>query len=101
VDISENTYFAERFGRNDFSEVVRREEIGASMAYLIKHIEKSGEKLVYSRKLMNNNISPKFQNRLIELIEEQDCRRTEFAVLVGISKNTITYATVYGIVPSL
>lgn len=51
VDISENTYFAERFGRNDFSEVVRREEIGASMAYLIKYIEKSGEKLVYSRKL--------------------------------------------------
>ena len=47
----ENTYFAERFGRNDFSPIECKERIGQAIAYIAKYIEKSGEKIVYSRGL--------------------------------------------------
>ena len=46
-------------------------------------------------------ISPTFQNRLIELIDEQDCSRYEFASSAGISKGALGRATIYGIVPSV
>ena len=45
---TQNTYFNKRFGRSDFKEI---DEKGLERAtkYLIKYIEKSGERLVYSR----------------------------------------------------
>ncbi len=46
----QNTHFLEKFGRNDFQEIVRP-EIPKCIQYLTKYIEKSGEKLIYSRKL--------------------------------------------------
>lgn len=46
----QNTYFNERFGRCDF-EVLDKNKKNDAVAYLLKYIEKSGEKLVYSRKL--------------------------------------------------
>ena len=46
-------------------------------------------------------ISPTFQNRLIELIDEQDCSRYEFSSSAGISKGALGRATIYGIVPSV
>lgn len=44
----QNTYFAERFGRNDFSEL-NPYELGNAKAYLMKYIEKSGERIFYSK----------------------------------------------------
>ncbi len=46
----QNTYFNERFGRSDFKEI-NKYVISSAVMYLIKYIEKSGEKLVYSRGL--------------------------------------------------
>lgn len=46
----QNTYFNERFGRSDFKEI-NNHVISSAVMYLIKYIEKSGEKLVYSRGL--------------------------------------------------
>ena len=46
----QNTYFNERFGRSDF-EPIERGDIGAAIAYIVKYIEKSGEKIVYSKGL--------------------------------------------------
>ena len=46
----QNTYFNERFGRSDF-EMLDSNKKNDAVAYLLKYIEKSGEKLVYSRKL--------------------------------------------------
>ncbi len=43
----QNTYFNERFGRSDFEEL-DKENVGSAVAYIVKYIEKSGEKLVYS-----------------------------------------------------
>lgn len=41
-----NTHFLERFGRNDFKEICSR-DLTHSVNYLLKYIEKSGERIVY------------------------------------------------------
>ena len=46
----QNTYFNERFGRSDFEDL-DKDSIGNAVAYIVKYIEKSGEKLVYSGRL--------------------------------------------------
>ena len=45
-----NTFFEERFGRNDF-EVLSNDELrrGTTMQYLLKYLEKTDERIVYSR----------------------------------------------------
>ena len=48
---SQNTYFLERYGRNDFQKLILPHEVGDSLGYLMKYIEKSGERLVYGGKL--------------------------------------------------
>ncbi len=47
----QNTYFNERFGRSDFETVNDRRVLGESLAYLMKYLEKTGEKIVYSKGL--------------------------------------------------
>ena len=46
----QNTYFNDRFGRSDFEEL-DKDNVGSAVAYIVKYIEKSGEKLVYSKGL--------------------------------------------------
>ena len=45
-----NSYFGERFGRTTF-EVIVPQELDYSLNYILKYIEKTGEKIVYSRGL--------------------------------------------------
>ena len=47
----QNSYFFAQFGRNDFEDITDARRIGDAIAYLTKYIEKSGEKVVYSRGL--------------------------------------------------
>ena len=47
----QNTYFNERFGRSDFEEISDKGRMREALAYLMKYIEKTGEKIVYSRGL--------------------------------------------------
>lgn len=47
----QNTYFNERFGRSDFKRVDDRAELGNAIAYLTKYMEKTSEKIVYSKGL--------------------------------------------------
>ena len=49
--IQQNTFFAERFGRNEFRPIRHSSELPQIIQYLMKYIEKSGGKLVYSRGL--------------------------------------------------
>jgi hypothetical protein len=44
---TQNVYFNEHFGRSDFEEMVDVRRKGEAMAYLMKYLEKSGEKIVY------------------------------------------------------
>ena len=47
----QNTYFLERYGRNAFQALGSPMEVQHSLGYLMKDIEKSGERLVYGGKL--------------------------------------------------
>ena len=49
--VHQNTYFFERYGRNDFQPLGSPEEVQHSLGYLMKYIEKSGERLIYGGKL--------------------------------------------------
>ena len=46
----QNTYFNEEFGRSDF-EPLDMQSIGSAIAYIVKYLEKTGEKIVYSKGL--------------------------------------------------
>ena len=54
---NQNLYFNERFGRSDFEPINDPRRMGDAMAYLMKYIEKSGEKIVYSKGLPQYFIS--------------------------------------------
>ncbi len=47
----QNTYFNERFGRSDFSPIESRAVLAQAIQYLVKYIEKTGDKIVYSKNL--------------------------------------------------
>ena len=53
----QNTYFNEKYGRSDFEEIEDKGRMGEALAYLMKYIEKTGEKIVYSRGLPQYFIS--------------------------------------------
>lgn len=47
----QNTHFLKHFGRNDFKSICRPDDVSSAVNYITKHIEKSGERLVYGGKL--------------------------------------------------
>ena len=51
VTTTQNTYFNEHFGRCDFEKIEDKNRNGDALAYLMKYLEKSGEKIVYSKGL--------------------------------------------------
>ena len=53
----QNTYFLERYGRNNFQALGSPMEIQHSLGYLMKYIEKSGERLIYGGNLPTYFIS--------------------------------------------
>ncbi|MDE6473487.1 MAG: hypothetical protein K2L70_00100 [Clostridia bacterium] len=69
--ILQNTFFQERFGRNDFKELDKR-LLGESLAYLMKYIEKSGEKIVYSKGLYQYFISDIMDEDVVTTIGQED-----------------------------
>lgn len=54
---SQNSYFLREFGRNDFEPIYDKRKLMGAVAYLMKYIEKSGEKIVYSKGLPQYFIS--------------------------------------------
>lgn len=53
----QNSYFVDKFGRCDFEEIEGNGKLGEALAYIMKYIEKSGEKIVYSKGLPQYFIS--------------------------------------------
>lgn len=47
----QNTYFNDKFGRSDFEPIASNANLGRMIQYLVKYIEKTGEKIVYSKNL--------------------------------------------------
>lgn len=68
----QNTYFNENFGRSDFEKIEDTNRLGDAMAYLMKYIEKSGEKIVYSRGLPQYFISDIVEDDVVTTIGLED-----------------------------
>ena len=47
----QNSHFIKHFGRNDFKELGTQKDIVQSIGYILKYIEKGGERLMYGGKL--------------------------------------------------
>lgn len=53
----QNTYFAERFGRNVFDRLEHTTDANRSLTYIIKYLEKTEERIVYSKGMKQYFIS--------------------------------------------
>ncbi len=68
----QNTYFNERFGRSSFSAIDSKSVLGDAIAYLTKYIEKTGEKIVYSKNLPTYFISDIMDEDIVCTIGQAD-----------------------------
>lgn len=68
----QNTYFNERFGRSDFEKIEDYTMLGKSVAYLMKYLEKTGEKIVYSKGLPQYFISDVMDDDVVTTIGLED-----------------------------
>lgn len=68
----QNTYFNENFGRSDFEKIEDHNRLGDAMAYIMKYIEKSGEKIVYSRGLPQYFISDIMEDDVVTTVGVED-----------------------------
>lgn len=69
---AQNTHFLKVFGRNDFREIAIDREIMYAMRYIMKYMEKTGEKLVYSRGLPTYFISDIMDDDIVATIGAGD-----------------------------
>lgn len=69
----QNTYFNENFGRSDFEEILPTENtLESELAYLMKYIEKDGEKIVYSKGLYQYFLSDIMDEDIVCTIGQED-----------------------------
>ena len=68
----QSEYFNLHFGRNDFHPIENKTHIGEAVAYILKYIEKSGEKIIYSRGLPQYFISDIMDDDVACTIGQED-----------------------------
>ncbi len=68
----QNTYFLERFGRNDFKPIVSKDHIFEATRYIMKYLEKSGEKIIYSKELYQYFLSDIIEDDIVCTIGQED-----------------------------
>ena len=68
----QNTYFLKRFGRNDFKSIESKYHVNESKNYLMKYIEKSNEKIVYSKGLPTYFVSDILEEGVVCTIGQED-----------------------------
>ena len=72
-DCYQCTYFNNRFGRSDFEEIDGYEKtLGSALSYMMKYIDKTGEKIVYSKNLPQYFISDILEEDIICRIGQED-----------------------------
>ena len=72
VETFSSSYFEERFGRNDFDVIDDNTVKGFALSYIMKYIEKSGEKIVYSKGLPQFFISDIMDEDIVCLFGVED-----------------------------
>ena len=94
----QNTYFNENFGRSDFEPIEDRRMLGGAIAYIVKYLEKTGEKIVYSKGLPQFFISDIMEEDIVcpfgledkKLLLYDDFLCWDEGVLIGaVSKDVI------------
>ena len=68
----QNTYFLERYGRNDFQPLGSPIEVQHSIGYLMKYIEKSGERLIFGGDLPTYFVSDIMDEDILALYGVDD-----------------------------
>lgn len=68
---NQNTYFLERFGRNDFKPIDKN-ELNQAIRYLTKYMEKTGERIVYSKGLGTYFVSDIIESDIVCTIGKED-----------------------------
>ena len=53
----QNTFFNKKFGRSDFQRIENAYDLRETLSYLMKYLEKSGERLCFSRGLPDHFFS--------------------------------------------
>jgi len=66
------SYFEDRFGRNDFEPIESQAYKGMALSYIMKYIEKSGEKIVFSKGLPQYFISDIMDEDIVCTIGQED-----------------------------
>ena len=72
--VMQNSYFLQKFGRNEFDQLYGANMIGSSIAYITKYIEKSGEKLVYSKGIATYFVSDIMEEDVVCTIGNEDIK---------------------------
>lgn len=94
----QNTYFNDKFGRSDFETIDDQSTLGNAVTYIMKYIEKTGEKIVYSKGLYQFFISDIMDEDVICPIGLEDkklllyddfCCIDEGTILGRVSKDAI------------
>ena len=70
----QNSYFNDRFGRCDFEIIEGYGKLGETLAYIMKYMEKSGEKIVYSKGLPQYFISDIFVGDIVCPVGLEDAK---------------------------
>lgn len=68
----QNTFFNGKFGRSDFKEINTKNDLMNELGYVCKYIEKTGEKIVYSKGLPQYFISDIMDDDIVCRIGQED-----------------------------
>lgn len=68
----QNTYFNERFGRSDFKKINTHHDLMQEISYICKYLEKTEEKIVYSKNLYQYFISDIMDDDIVCKIGQED-----------------------------
>lgn len=68
----QNTFFLERFGRNDFNPIENNIGINEAVMYMLKYIRKTGEKVIYSKHLQTYFVTDIEENDVVCTIGQED-----------------------------
>ena len=89
----QNTFFLERFGRNDFKVIENNLHSQQAVRYMLKYIRKTGEKVIYSKHLQTYFVTDILaddvvctigqENRKILLFDDFRCVDLETGTLFG------------------
>ncbi|MBR4419065.1 MAG: hypothetical protein IKT33_03610 [Clostridia bacterium] len=89
----QNTFFLERFGRNDFKVIENNFHSQQAVRYMLKYIRKTGEKVIYSKHLQTYFVTDILaddvvctigqENRKILLFDDFQCWDLETGTLFG------------------